>query len=174
LIVTTVARYILKIMPVYHFTLHAYRSWRPDHPRGYTKRGEGYQPPDPEQAKRYDERASQDAAKFVKEVQILIIRISHDFCERRKMRLHGVGNEEGHTHIVLSWSGFSSWHEVMRRLKNVLATELNRHFNTPGKRWFVRGGSRKQVKNRPHLNRLLDKYLPDHPGLFWREGRGVP
>jgi hypothetical protein len=55
-------------MPVYHFTIHSYRSWRADHPRGYTKRGERYQPPDPEQAKRYDERAKQDPAKFEKEV----------------------------------------------------------------------------------------------------------
>jgi hypothetical protein len=161
-------------MPVYHFTLHAYRSWRPDHPRGYTKCGEGYQPPNPEQAKRYDERAKQDPAKFEREVQILIIHIAHDFCARRKMRLHGVGNEIAHTHLVLSWRSFSSWHEVMRRLKNVLTTELNKHFNTPGKRWFVRGGSRKRVVNESHLNRLLDKYLPDHPGPFWREGVTLP
>ena len=39
-------------MPVYHITLHAYRSWSPDHPRGYTRRGKGYQKPDPEQARK--------------------------------------------------------------------------------------------------------------------------
>jgi hypothetical protein len=62
----------------------------------------------------------------------------------------------------------------MRRLKNILATELNKHFNTPGKCWFVRGGSRKRVVNQRHLDRLLDKYLPDHPGPFWREGITLP
>jgi hypothetical protein len=70
-------------MAVYHFTLHAYRSWRPDHPRGYTKRGKGYQPPDPEQAKKYDERAKQDPVKFVLEAQRVIIRVSHEFCTER-------------------------------------------------------------------------------------------
>src|SRR3954469_18426954 len=112
-------------MPVYHLTLHSYRSWRPDHPRGYTKRGKGYQPPDPEAARRYDKRAKQDAAKFEREVQALLIRFAHDFCARRKYRLHGVGNEEGHVHLALSWRGFSDWHEVMRRLKNVLSLNLN-------------------------------------------------
>jgi hypothetical protein len=53
---------------VYHFTYHAYRSWRPDHPRGYTKKGEGYQPPDPEIAEEYDERATQDPVEFTEEV----------------------------------------------------------------------------------------------------------
>src|SRR2546430_15039059 len=109
-------------MPVYHFTLHAYRSWRPDHPRGYTRRGKGYQPPDPEQARNYDERAKQDPAKFVREGQILLIRFSHDFCQRRKFRLHGVANEEGQVHFALSWRRFSDWHEAMRRLKNTLIT----------------------------------------------------
>ena len=161
-------------MPVYHFTLHAYRSWRADHPRGYTKRGKGYQPPDPDEAKRRDERAKQDPAKFEEEVQIQIIRITHDFCRRRKMRFHGAGNEEGHTHLVLSWRSYMAWHEVMRRLKNVLATELNKHFNTPGKQWFVRGGSRKRVRDEKHLDRLLDKYFPDHPGVYWREGVVIP
>jgi REP element-mobilizing transposase RayT len=161
-------------MAVYHFTLHAYRSWRPDHPRGYTKRGKGYQPPDPEQAKKYDERAKQDPAKFVLEAQRVIIRVSHEFCTERKFRLHAVGNEIGHVHLVMSWRGFCHWHEVMRRLKNILSMRLNRHFNCRGKRWFVRGASRKRVVSRAHLDRLLDKYLPDHPGLFWRESRVLP
>ena len=79
-------------MPVYHFTLHAYRSWRPDHPKGYTKRGEGYQPPDPEQARKYDERATQEPATFDEETQRVLIRSAYDFCHRRKYRLHGAGN----------------------------------------------------------------------------------
>jgi len=161
-------------MAVYHFTFHAYRSWRPDHPRGYTRLNEGYQPPDPEQAELYDERARQDPAVFTEDVQRIIIRVTYDFCERRKMRFHGAGNEDGHTHLALSWKSYMHWHEVMRRLKNILSKMLNEVFNTPGKRWFVRDGSRKRVKNRAHLNRLLDEYFPDHPGIFWREGMPLP
>ena len=56
-------------MAVYHFTIHAFRSWRPDHPRGYTRKGEGYQPPDEEMAEKYDQAASQDAVIFERALQ---------------------------------------------------------------------------------------------------------
>ena len=161
-------------MPVYHETIHAYRSWRADHRRGYTKRGKGYQRPHSEKAREWDELAKQQPAKFDELVQKLIVRFTYEFCARRKVRLRGVGNEEGHTHIVSSWRGFSDRDEVIRRLKNVLSTSLNRYFNTPGKRWFVRGSSRKRVRDKRHLNHLLDRYLPDHPGVFWRETMALP
>ena len=161
-------------MAVYHFTVHAYRNWRPDHPRGYTRRGRGYQRCDPEQADAYDDRAKQPPATFAPDVQVMLVRAAHEFCRRRRMRLHAVGNEEGHVHYVLSWRGYADWHEVMRRLKNVLATVLNAHFGTPGKRWFVRGGSRKRVADRAHLDHLKTRYLPDHPGLFWCEEMPLP
>jgi hypothetical protein len=45
---------------------------------------------------------------------------------------------------------------------------------TPGKRWFVRGSSRKRVRDTRHLNHLLNVDLPNHPGLFWREGTPLP
>ena len=161
-------------MPVYHFTTHAYRNWRPDHPRGYTRRGAGYQACDIEEAHHYDDRAKQERAAFDRDVQRILIRVAHDFCRRRKMRLHAVGSEEGHVHYVISWHGFADWHEVLRRLKNVLSTVLNDHFRTPGKRWFVRGASRKRVSNLAHLDHLKRKYLPDHPGLFWSEEMPLP
>ena len=31
-------------MAVYHFTIHAYRSWRPDNPRGYVHHTAFYRP----------------------------------------------------------------------------------------------------------------------------------
>jgi REP element-mobilizing transposase RayT len=134
----------------------------------------GYQPPDPDQARKYDERAKQDPATFIREVQVILIRGAHEFCARRKMRLHAVGNEEGHVHYVISWRSYSDCLEVERRLKNVLATILNRHFDTPGKRWFVRDGSRRRVTNLAHLTHLTTRYLPDHPGLFWCERMPLP
>ena len=161
-------------MPVYHETLHAYRSWRADHRRGYTKRGKGYQLPDPETAKEWDKRAKLDPARFEELVQKLIILIAYDFCVRRKMKLHAVGNEDGHTHLVVSWREYRDCDEVIRRLKNVLATALNKYFGTRGKRWFVRGSSRKRVRDKRHLSHLMDRYLPDHPGILWREGIPLP
>jgi hypothetical protein len=40
--------------------------------------------------------------------------------------------------------------------------------------WFVEGGSRKRVENRKHFNYLLDRYFPDHRGVYWRAGRPLP
>src|SRR5205823_12316659 len=133
----------------------------------------GCQPSDPEVAEEYDERATDEPAVFTLEVQRIIIRTTQNFCARRNYRFHGSGNDDSHTHLLLSWRGYSSWHEVMRRLKNILSLELNRQLNCK-RQWFVRGGSRKQVKNRAHLDHLTKKYFPDHPGIFWREGMMLP
>ncbi len=51
-------------MAVYHFTIHAYRSWSPDHPRGYTEYGEGYQLPSENVAQIYDDNATKDPVEF--------------------------------------------------------------------------------------------------------------
>jgi hypothetical protein len=66
---------------VYHFTIHAYRNWRPDHRRGYTKKGKGYLPPDPNAAREYDERAEQPAVVFTDEIQKQILLFADDICK---------------------------------------------------------------------------------------------
>jgi hypothetical protein len=70
-------------MGVYHFTMHAYRSWRPDHPRGYTIKGFGYQPPDPVAADVYDENAKQDPVVFDHQTQREILVLAHQICEEK-------------------------------------------------------------------------------------------
>jgi hypothetical protein len=162
-------------MPVYHFTIHAYRSWRPDHPRGYTVKGKGYQPPDPDKAAEYDERAKQDSVIFDAAIQREILVLAHEICEKEGWRLECAGFDQTHTHLVLSWTGFNRWEDVDRRLKNLLALKLNRGHKTPGKRWFVRGRSApRRVRDAKHLNYLKKTYLPDHPGLYWERGQPLP
>jgi hypothetical protein len=162
-------------MPIYHFTIHAYRSWRPDHPRGYTKKGEGYQLPDTDRAKAYDAAATQEAVKFDGRIQRMILSMTHSICEREGWRLEVFGADPSHLHIVVSWRKFQRWEEADRRLKNLLALRLNRQHRTAGKRWFVRGRSApRQVKDERHFARLKDRYLPDHPGIYWRRGMPLP
>ena len=96
-------------MPVYHFTLHAYRSWSPNHRRGYTERGKGYQPPNQERADQYDNNARQPKVTFDRLIQEVMILGAHDICRRRRWRLHAVGTEASHVHIVLSWRTFIPW-----------------------------------------------------------------
>jgi hypothetical protein len=56
----------------------------------------------------------------------------------------------------------------MQKLKNVLSYLLGKEIGPRGKRWFVRHGSRKRVKDPAHLGYLVDSYFPDHRGLFWK------
>ena len=161
-------------MPVYHLTVHAYRSWGPSKPRGYTKRGKGYLPPNPKMQQHYDERAKQEPASFSDhDVQEILILGTYDVCNRRGWRLHGAGTDDLHYHWVVSWRGFVPWQDVRRITKNVLSLLLNRVIGQK-RRWFVRDGSRKRVKDRKHLEHLLNKYFPDHRGLHWREGLPLP
>jgi hypothetical protein len=60
------------------------------------------------------------------------------------------------------------------KLKNILSYLLGKEIGPRGKRWFVRNGSRKRVKDERHFNYLIETYLPDHPGLFWHEGQPLP
>jgi hypothetical protein len=161
-------------MPVYHFTIHAYRSWRPDHKRGYTKQGRGYLPPDPEEAAAYDRRAKDDQVIFTERIQRVLIRGGYDICSRRKWRLHGASTEDGHAHYAISWRGYIPCMQVLSKLKNLLSYHLGNEIGPRGKRWFVRHGSRKRVKDQRHLDYLLTEYFPDHPGLFWVEGKPLP
>src|SRR5262245_34603989 len=55
--------YIAQSMPVYHFTLHAYRSWRADNKRGYVKERE-VKKPDPKLQKKWDKRAKLPPVEF--------------------------------------------------------------------------------------------------------------
>jgi hypothetical protein len=160
---------------VYHFTLHAYRSWRPDHRRGYTRKGEGFQPPDGAKADEYDARAKQEKVLFDDRTQREILVISHEICGNLGWMLEAAGFDPTHAHLVISWYGYVAWEEVDRRLKNLLCLLLNRRRATPGKRWFVRRHSApRRVKFRKHFDYLLDTYLPDHPGIFWKKGEALP
>ena len=161
-------------MAVYHFTLHAYRSWSPSHPRGYTRKGKGYQPPDPQRAAEYDGDAKFSKVSFDRRLQEILVLGSYDICRRRRWRLHAVGTDPSHVHLVVSWRKYIPWHDVMTKLKNILSLLLGRITNSPGRRWFVVNGSRKRVSTKDHLDHLLREYLPCHRGLFWCEGRALP
>ena len=126
-------------------------------------------------ADKYDKAANQEAVQFDEKVQRGILVFAHDICEREGWSLEGAGFDEGHTHLVVSWRQFIEWEEVDRRLKNLLALKLNRRHKTPGKRWFVRRhGAPRRVRDDAHLQCLLTKYLPDHPGVFWKRGMPLP
>jgi hypothetical protein len=90
-------------------------------------------------------------------------------------KLEAIGFDPEHVHELISWRKFVEWEWVDQRQKNLLALKLNRAHATPGKRWFVhRHGAPRRVENRRYFDHLVQRYIPDHPGLFWKDGMELP
>jgi REP element-mobilizing transposase RayT len=160
-------------MAVYFFTLHSYRSWNADNPRGFVKHDQGIQSPDTDRAAFYDSQALQEPILFRESHKDVIFWIAADACARRKWRLHGIAVEPTHVHILVSWHGFQEWQAVRAKLKNLMSLELGRYFQNRGRSWFSREGSRKRVRDRRHFEHLMNAYLPKHR-WHWREGKPLP
>ena len=146
-------------MAVYHFTIHAYRSWSPNHRRGYTRWKKGYEKPDPERAKEYDRNAKHPRVNFDRAIQEILILGTIDVCKRRGWRLHGAATDPTHLHVAVSWHGFLPWNEALRQIKNVLSYLLGRCTDQRGRRWFVQHGSRRRITDHEHLTYLLKTYF---------------
>jgi hypothetical protein len=156
-------------MPVYLFTFHAYRSWMPDHPRGYTVRAAGQQAPDPFMARLYVDRARHAEARFPCELARKLIDELLASALRTRLRLQACATADTHLHVLVSWADDRCWMAVRRSLK----ISLSRRFRSEGiPGGLSRGGSRKRVRDWGHFGHLMTRYLPDHPGIGWYEDRG--
>jgi len=161
-------------MPVYLITLHAYRSWGPDKSRGFVRKGLGIQPPSDEMARMYVGQAGDDPVTFTPDLQRVLIAGAFDICSRRDWRLHAIGTDPTHGHFLISEMQFMDWEAVRDKLKNLLSLFLGRATNQRDKSWFVSKGSRKRVEDQQHFEYLVETYLPDQRGLFWKEGQILP
>ncbi len=151
-------------------TFHAYRSWRPDHPRGYVRQGKGILPPNAEMAAQYDRNATQPQVTFDEALQQILVDGTCDICDRRDWRLHYVATEPTHIHALISWTDDElDWKFVHDTLKRLLGMMLAQHTRTKGRKWFVRKGSRKRVRDQAHYDYLMNEYLPKHSGRRWSE-----
>jgi hypothetical protein len=122
-----------------------------------------------------DHLARQDAMAFDDSQQAFFIAFAGDICGRRKWRLHCVGTDETHVHVVVSWKGIEgdnvAYAELAKdRIKNLLSLLLNRHEEKSGRRVFSKKSGDRQVRTRRHLDFLKTDYLPKHSGRFWFEG----
>jgi hypothetical protein len=117
---------------------------------------------------------TQGVIQFDADMQRVLIVGTYDICQRRGWRFHGAGNDLTHYHSLVSWKGFVDWQEARDTLKNILSLFLGRWTGREGVTWFVEGGSRKRVETREHFDYLLDTYIPDHRGVYWREGMPLP
>lgn len=160
-------------MPVYLLTFHAYRSWRPDHPQGYTRRREGIVPPDPVAAAAYDQRALHPPIRFDDVAQQIIIRSLMDTASSSHWRVHYALATANHVHGLFSDPMFLDPSRALSPLKRRAGRDLSAHFNQPGP-WFGRGGSRKRITDPGHYHHLVNVYLPRpaHRGWHFQEQKG--
>src|SRR5215216_6390084 len=98
----------------------------PDHRRGYTRRGKGYQAPDPETARRYRAKAKSEPVLFDRHTQRALVEEMQVACRFQKLRLHGGSTEPSHVHGLVSWKGFRPWLAVRTQLKSSLSRRLTR------------------------------------------------
>ncbi len=164
-------------MPVFVFTYHAYRSWLPDHPRGYIERGKGRQFPSEREAERYRQNAQHDEFTFTSELQALLIAESRNACNHQGLRLHLAATEPTHVHVLVSWMGDKAAQQVSKSLKSSLTRALRKHSDIhdveSARPFFSHGSDRTRLHTRDHFNHWMNKYGPSHIGLVWREGDGV-
>lgn len=150
----------------------------PDHPRGYVRRGKGILPPDAEMAGRYERRAKHERVVFDQQLQRILIDGTRDICDRRGWRVHQVAVVSSHLHALVSWRDEAvGWQFVRDTLKRLLGWMLAKRTEQKGRRWFVRGGSRRRVRERGHFEFHMSEYLPRHfrgrrGGTGWDERVG--
>ena len=147
------------------FTFHAYRSWLPDHKRGYVQRGKGILSRDPEMAENYGRRANFDRVRFSIEDCQTLLQTADDECRRpsRRWRLHlGVG-VFNHLHLIVSWENYADAKRAKAVFHRALTVCLRDAHDAPlGQPFLARGGSVKRVRDRAHFDYLCKVYLPSH------------
>lgn len=163
-------------MPVALITIHAYRSWTEDNPRGYVQRGKGgVQPPNTRLARHRAMIAACPPMLFDEHQQNLLLDCAQEMCATFNWRLHAASVTATHMHLLISWSRRDTRvREISTLLKRKLGNRLSRHKGTRGNRWFSRGADETHVRDRKHFDHLRNEYLPRHieqGGVCWRESK---
>jgi len=143
----------------------------PDRKRGYTKREQGYLPPDPEMAAHYRRNMKPSPVSFSHEMQKMMIDETLKAAGFQRFRVEGIGSDPTHLHDLVSWRDRRTWEQLRRGLRTSLTQRLNEQFQR--RTWFVESASRKHVQDQDHYDYLTIKYLPDHPGWKYSRDRGL-
>ncbi len=156
-------------MPVYHFTYHTYRSWNADHPRGWIQHGEQGVRIRSEHLAIHRKRLAKHPPTLIHtHQQHAIIDYVQEICGKRNWEPYGISANLTHLHVVIAWRSALEMEFVRDTLKSLLGYLLAKASGTRGKPWFSHGQDETAVRTMRHLRYLLYKYLPDHPGAFWR------
>jgi hypothetical protein len=169
-------------MPRYLLTLHAYRSWSEDHPRGYVQRRAGLKPPSPNLAHHRAAAADWPPVRFTREQQALLHHHARLIAKERNVCLHATCTTRTHLHVVLAFQSPAcpcgaqtdychkpcparqTAADFSTRLKRKAGQQLAIQAATAGtgRKYFSRGRDLKPIRTPDHLHHLLTHYLPRH------------
>ncbi|MFA7237781.1 MAG: hypothetical protein WC058_13035 [Phycisphaeraceae bacterium] len=127
-------------MAVFLYTIHAYRSWMPDHKRGFVLRGKGIQKPDAKRASWYHTLAKHDRMVFSDARCGQIIDAVKEVCANKQWRLHGVVVVWTHLHLIVSWAAYADARRARAVIKKAITTWL-RDATGEHRKWLSGGGS---------------------------------
>jgi hypothetical protein len=88
----------------YFLTWTTYGTWLPGDERGWVKRGEGFQLPDPIRRSDAEARMTEDACSLDNEQRKLVETTIADHCRIRGWYLHTVNCRTNHVHVVVTAS----------------------------------------------------------------------
>ena len=151
-------------MPVYHFTFHAFGTWLPDRPVGYTPHGEGWKPPSSDSAIQYRRNMQQQAVCFDATAQQYLIDEAVRAQSFQRVQMYAVATDSTHVHLVVAWTDDREPLAIRSQLKSSLTRALNRGFEK--RRWFVSKAGSTPVEDEEHLHHLVHDYLPKHE-RYW-------
>lgn len=149
---------------------HGYRTWMPDHPRGYTRHGEGIYAPDTNMADRYAKRAKFDRVIFDELRQQVVVSAIREVCQNIDVDLYYAVCIRTHGHAVVAWRDTRPWTQISDRIKRIVGLKLARSENVFGRKWLAARPAGKVVKDVDHLRHLMIRYLPSHRGATWVNG----
>jgi hypothetical protein len=173
-------------MPVYLFTIHAYRSWSEGNPRGYVQRDEGLKPSSANLATWREENSSHDPARFDLGDQRLLHEILVAIVAEKNCRLHAGSTTPTHVHGLTSFAepacgcDGAEWcrrgcesrdyaEKFITRLKQKMGQALAKKYQTNGRPYFSRGWDLTPIRRMPHFRYHIETYLPKHAkegGIF--------
>jgi len=160
-------------MPVYHFVMHSYGTWQPDHKAGWYQHGVRRKlAPSKGIARHRREVQRWPTVHFSVDEQSQILILVRDIGEKRNWRCHAVAINPTHMHMIVSWRSAHTAAVVRHTYKRLLGLRMARLRKQPGRQWFSEGGRPSRIKDHDHLSRLLDFYLPKQGGTLWREKDG--
>jgi REP element-mobilizing transposase RayT len=148
----------------YYLTWPTYGTWLPGDQRGWVKRGQGWQAPDPVRKLEAESRMAEDACRLDHEQRAIVEKTVAEHCQIRGWELYAVNCRSNHIHVVVAAnikpevvrSQLKAW--CTRRLKDL--ERQRRHVCGVRENWWAERGSRICINDEDGLEAVI-QYVRD-------------